>query len=669
MMKHLFSLPYFKDTLKRCRVFIFVCLAISIVGVAGSLGTYYVMLSQYLKGNLAMSPAYMTLGDVNSFASLFAEILAPILTVTSFSYLTKRNEADFYESLPISRRARAVTGMITAAVASLVIILASSLLAFVGVLPCLGKVISFGFGISVLQLLGYILITLLTVSVATLAVALTGTVKFALLTAFTVLAAPRIILACVNGAVGSLEPTLVSGHIIPLFDNGYNLFTADIVGNTEVFTSPLAFVYTLLLAAVYAVLAVYTFEHRPSETATHTFSKKWVRYAYIILISTVLSSLGLLVAFLGDFFIALGISLIFFAAVVYFIIAAVLGKGEKHGASTVKAFGIFAGVNAVLVAVILISAAILGAYSPSADRIKSVSVISDAAPANVYITYEDYVLLRADDIRLDSEETKKAVAAALDRGSDINAVDHLPITMKIRTGLGSAYRTLYFTDSEYAVVIGELSSNEEYRALWLDVEGEAEYPSADVASRYVLSDELLSAVTRDAERMGFDSFYSEVCEGSRTNMEFSYLYRGSSLTVTLPITEGMTETYEVYKKLYSETVSGYIDEISEKLDRAARGESEHLFLLVSYFDNEENYYFEVEISPSNTKSSATVEQLISFIGTEYTENTQLGVDIYEESLFGDWNSYSFGIADGVTYDELMEFFKSYGADSGEDYYF
>ena len=665
MMKNIISLPYLKDTLKRSKVIILAALILAALSVISNLSSLYILLSQYEQSKGLMSPTYVTLADINSFAARIAQIIAPLMTVMSFSYLTKRNEADFYEALPVSRRARAVTGMIATAGASMAIILASSLVALVGIIPCLGKVATLGVGISLLQLLGYLLTVLLAVSVATLAVSLTGTVRFAICTTVLILGAPRTILAVTNNAIGNLEPTLMSGHIIPLFDNNYNILTASVAGNVSVFMSPAAFIYTLVLTAIYAVLAVYAFEHRPGEAATHAFIDRRVRYGFIILLTAVISALGMLVATLDTFFTALGVVIVAVSAGVYFLLAFIYGKGERHIVPTLKGFGIFAGVNVAMLVIILSASAMLGAYSPSADKIKHVSLAGGVDDTTDFLSYDEYVALRAEDIRLDGEETKIAVAAALDRGSDKLREDgqkYTAVSMKIRSGITTAYRTLYFTDKEYQAILAELSLDEGYESLWLEVTDGAESPMVSACYEYVMADELLAAMERDVKKMGLDAWLNEVIsyEDYVADVQFSYLYRGRSISVSVPLTENMPEAFECYKALYRDAAEKQVADMKEILLDAIAGKRNPLTLQVGYIDGEsKDYrYIEVEISPENPKASSTVNSLLGLVGVEYTSMTELSVYIYDDDLFGDYYYFDFGIADGVSLDQLLGFFKN-----------
>ena len=103
-------------------------------------------------------------------------------------------------------------------------------------------------------------------------------------------------------------------------------------------------------------------------------------------------------------------------------------------------------------------------------------------------------------------------------------------------------------------------------------------------------------------------------------------------------------------------------EMKELLLSAARGSSDPLTLYVEYTDFEgENYcYFDVKISPDNLRSESTVNALTGLIGTEYSEMPGLYVYIYDEDLFGDYYYFNFSVADGVSLEQLMEFFENQG---------
>ena len=662
-MKKLFYFPYFKDTLKRLRTFTVVMLVLSVVSVLTSLGGFYMMLSEYMKGNFSLAPTHVLLSDINSYGALLSGVLAPIVTVFSFSYLTKRSESDFYEALPISRRARAVTGMIASATSVLFVIFSSSLVAMLGILPCVGKVVTMGFGISMLQLLGYVLVTVLAVSVAMLAVSVTGTTRMAIFVSFALLFAPRIILACINTAVNMIDPTLVSGHIIPLFDNNYNLLTASLVGNTRVFTSPLAFVYTVLLTGGYAVPAVLLYERRPGEVATRAFVPGPARRVFTILISTVISALGFLVIFLGDFFVFLGAVLLGVSVVVYFASTVVLCRGERRGRAGVISAAAFLGTNLLILCTIFSATAILGAYSPDKDRIKHVSVVSSDNTMD-YVSFPEYVFLQAEDIRLDGENTRAAVAAALDRGYDIRVEDYTEATVKIKTWSGYTYRHLYLTDAEHAAIFDELGANEEYRALWMTVtEGESYCSVTASSAGYVTSGDLLDALRRDAERMGYERWSTELSgEGEFVDfMEISTVYKGKSLRISMPLSKNMTETYAVYAEIYKNAVESELSAVKSRLEAAVSGDGDPITLYASYTDSESEFYsVYIEFSEYTEDASAIIDTLLGFVSREPKGNTSLCIELSDNSIFGEYGFYYYDVADGVEEKSVIEFFKKYG---------
>ncbi len=661
-MKKLFYFPYFKDTLKRLRTFTVVMLVLSVISVITSLSGHYLLLSEYMKGSFSLAPTHVLLGDINSCGALFSSVLAPIVTVASFSYMTKRSESDFYEALPVSRRARAVTGMIASATSVIFVIFTSTVVALLGILPCVGKVATVGFGISMLQLLGYVLITILAVSVATLAVSVTGTTRMSILVSFAVLFAPRIILACINGAVNMLDVTLVSGHIIPLFDNNYNLLTASLVGNTEVFTSPAAFVYTVILTGAYAVSAVLLFERRPGEVATRAFVPGPARRVFIILISTVIAALGFLVVFIGDFFVVLGIFVLVISAVVYLASSLVLCRGERKGRAGAISLASFVGVSLLMLCTVLSASAILGAYSPDKDRIKHVSVVGSSDDFD-YVFFSEYVFLQSEGIKLDSAQTREAVAAALDRGYDVRAEDYTELMVKIRTWSGYTYRHLYLTDAEHAAIFDELGANEEYRALWTGITDSESYCSISVSSGYVTSGELLSALRRDAERMGYDRWCAELTGDSEfiDHLEISTIYKGRTLRVSLPMTVNMTETYSVYSDLYRSAVEEELSSVRARLEAAASGEGEPITLYANYTDSELNFRtVYIEFSEGTEDASVIIDTLLGFVSLEPKGDMLLCIEISDNSLFGEYSFYYYDVADGIEEKTVIDFFKKYG---------
>ncbi len=669
-MKKYFSLRFYLDTLIRLRTLTIVFAVIfSAFAVVGNIGHLISLLTPSLAGGSEVLTR-LDLFSVASGLSSFVCVAAPIMTVIAFSFLMKRSDSDFYEALPIRREAMLISVMLAVLSSMVFVIAVSSVVGVAVITPCIGKTVSYDFLRGFVEALCLLLCTVLAVLGSSVAISVTGTVRNAWLVAVTLLFVPRMILALINNSVMMLCPALVKGHVIPLFDNNYNLLTALFLGNDKVAFNPWAYLYTVIISAVYFIVALTLFKKRKSEFAAHSFTSKIARHMTAVLISVYVAMLGVYLVCIDTWLILISAFVFAFAIGIFFAYELITSRREKRSVtSALVAFTACIGAVVIAVATVFISSFVLGSYSPDAEDIESVSLSPELAEDTFgFLTYEQYVTLRCENVKLDDELSRNIVAKALERGYDgTNSRDYISVALKIDTGFVT-YRRVSLTPEEHLALSSLFAENTAYKDLWMKVSDGAIAPtihgSVDITGEG--AERVLGVMEAEIAEIGFDEWFS-IYYGSyneyAANINFEAIYGNDVYMVSLGIYEQMPKTYSVYLEELQMAAENTYDEILESLTDAASGEGEELNLYATLYTEFDGYYIETVIS-DGTASEGLVSELFALVEpTAYGNESAYSISI---SVYGDGiNSKSLYAEFSVSaqsIDELRELFKKYGTE-------
>ncbi len=668
-MKKYFSLRFYLDTLLRLRTSIIVLGVIySAISVLSNIGHFIYYIDIILAGKRPDIVSSLGLTDINSGMAMFVAVVVPIMTIAAFSFLMKRNESDFYQAIPVRKEAMLVSGVLAVITASALVLTVSSIVGIAVISPCIGKTVTYDFLRGFVESIGLLLGAALSSVAAAIAVSITGTFVSAFFADVAVLYIPRMVLAIINNSVKALCPALVSGHIIPLFDNNYNILSALLLGNDGVLFKPWAYLYTAVLAVLYLSVALYLFKKRKSEFATHSFTSKPARHYVAISFALYVAMSGVLLLCLDFWLIAL--ALVVFAASVglYFAYELVTGRREKSLVSTFKAFPIFVGIVGILVAVTLISSLAFKEYKPKAEQIKSVSISTEIDNGLMsMLSYNDYVNLRSENVELTDIITRKIVAEALTRDiTDSKYRDYNTVTLKIDTGLTS-YRTVCLTEEEHYNLITLLAENDEYKKLWMNVsEGAISpivYDIVNIEGEGALR--ILQAMEEEIAEIGFDDWYRIYNDSYGiydVGISYSVLYDNDLYNINLGIDEELSKTYQIYIEERDKAFAESFSELKKVLTDASLGEGEDMNLSLTLFTDS---YYEIytEIS-DNKESREIVNRLFELVSSE-------GFDLDDDVITISVNAHGDGVTSENYYIDLMlpkekldqaiQFFEKYGS--------
>ncbi len=670
MKRSLFHEGFYKDTLRKIKSgSIFILVFSSIVSVING----FVTLSSYLSSiemGRAVEVSIMSLFDIVTLSGFISTVFVPILTFVAFSYLYKRNESDFFETIPVKRDAMAVSGSLAVMTVFLMTLAVSVALYLLVTIPAMGKAYVIDFATFFLELLALILAAVFGIGVSLVAISVTGVPIFGAIVTVILMVVPRTVTTAFLTALESQNSALVAGHIIPFFNSNMNIHYSILFGGFLAQQTPWNYVYTAVACVVLMILGITLFKKRGSETITHKYGKHLWRHVSSILIAMV--PLTYAVAFLFDFeemgHVGLILTLI---SVIAFAIhdKGSAGRGVKNRGG-ILAFLALAVVTGVYSFSLGVTSNAFASYLPEADDIEYVSVVTtretyvldDLFGANYYLEYAEFVEMRAENIKLTDRETAKIISDALKEGED-ETYQKFQVTVKIKSSGRVHYRKVYLSAEDYYRVESILGSNKEYNEIWQNVSEGTKYPSTYYEGKLInhdMLDGILETIEKDIARYGVERYRAGAVYDSVCKIECSVYYKGKEYNVSVPVFDYMKETLEKLENARKTIAERELEEFYSILDQIESGELSAYISVNGYVDDD-YYYVDVDtLDPDFDKKKFTSE-LASLVSTDAREEygNWISISISDNDLWGDNYYYSFAIDSSVTKEELKEFFRKY----------
>ena len=667
MKNNLFHRGFFLDTLKRIKGLSIVVIATSIIISAISAISMLVTYTSALSNKQFFEIKVMSLFGMASIAGTLATIAVPVLTIAAFSYLFKRNESDFFETLPIKRSAMAFSGILSVMSVFTTAILGSALIFAVITIPCMGNYYTVDGLNFVLELAAVLIAAIIGSSFTLVGISVTGTVVGAVISAVSLLIVPRILMGRFTTTLEMLNPALVEGRIIPFFNSQLNLYYSLLTNNFQARESVWNYIYSLIIAVVAVVASMLILKKRGSEWATQNFVKNLPRHIISILITLVPLSFAIQCLFDFDSMGLWGIVVSALSFVAFGIFErAIISKGDKNR-------GGFLALTALLVLAVIWSLGVgmtskkFEEYSPEANEIDCVSVMYDAGNGDdwffeldeKYRTYEQYVSMRAENIQLRDEETKRIISEAIKAGPGEESDGTVTIVVKVVSDGRAAYRRLYISYEDYLKIQNAQRSDSEYNELWLSVSEGAQYPHAYFGGVYVYADTLgdvLDTMEKEIRESGIDAYRNGgnvVCE-----ITYTVYYRGEKYNISISVYDYMTKTLAKLEEARKEVAEREMAEFLEVYKAAIQ--SGNISYLNIYCYNEDDYYY-VTVNDPDFDYDAMLSDLEKIISTDavYGYNNHINITITENGLFGSSHYYTFALKEGVSSEQLKAFFAKY----------
>lgn len=487
----------------------------SIEAILVPVGYVVSALSHRYTSSISYEPIAQQVNGLSVHPILIAAFVlaAPIMTMSLFGFLNKRNSSDFYHSLPHTRTGMYVSFM--AAIATwLAVIIAGSTLISGTVILIFHRFFVLNVPSLLMLALNCLIASLLVSCVIVTAMSITGTRFNNLILSGLLLFLPRLLITLVCYVLTNSLPLLVTNHIFPLFGDDYNIVTGSVYGVFEylfgsffdvsptlILVSGKAALYTFCLAVVYFAAGCFLFRKRPSESAAIAAPNRKVQALYrisvtmaycslvtCVLFKTLISGRGMSSSDLFQFFVFYII-----AVLIYFIYELVTTKKWKNLLRALPSLGIVVALNVVLIGCLFGVYHIALNYSPSEEQIKSISILPDDnyRSASTY-SFQAYLDQKIGTIQITDPDTIRMISRSLQENVTNIKNKKKPyaglqerdkayyekngfspersfeeITCCIRTAGGVRYRNVYISSLDMQMIVNMLRDNDEIRQLYM----------------------------------------------------------------------------------------------------------------------------------------------------------------------------------------------------------
>ncbi|MBR3990932.1 MAG: hypothetical protein IKI91_02245 [Clostridia bacterium] len=429
------------------------------------------------------------------FLLLTFTIIAPLMTLSLFSFLNKRNASDFYHSLPYTRAclflsyASAVLLWIVAVAA---ISSALSILTFLIFQSRLALIVP-----SLMKLtLGCSVASMLVASSVMLAMTVTGTTFTNIIVSGLIIFLPRFAILMLTGVLGDVLPILDMSSLTFPLDSSLNLVAGTVIGvfvsragmtgTMNILLTGSSQIYSAVLAAIYLTLACVLFCRRKSESAERSAPNRTLQALFRITLTMVIC-IPVCAAIFSES-VGGGPGNNAFVYVVYYIVAAgvyftyelITSKQISRAVKSLPGLLIVAAVNLCLIFGMRgIYKAELG-FTPSADEIKSVSLAGVDVTSRYDINMYDYAILKNSSMEYDDPEMREIVSRALaescrqlrEGGVDGFVVKNLSGStqgFRIRTSSGVRSRILPLPEDDYMTIQSKFTGSKSFSEALTDL--------------------------------------------------------------------------------------------------------------------------------------------------------------------------------------------------------
>lgn len=562
--------------------------------------------------------------DMNTTYILSFTLFVPLIALSLFSFMNKRNGSDFYHSIPHKRETiffSYTLSILTWVIGTMVISLLTNM-----VISMLGaKYIQLMYGGIFMGLFAISAAIVLVLGAVLLAMSLTGTTFSNIVTALLIIFLPRIIISSfvsgittkalvangeTFGFIGKGNTNLVFGFMTELFNGG------DI---NEMFRDVSAIIYTLVLGIIYLIVAGIAFKARKSEMAGTSAPNRKIQTAIRVALSFAVCIIACLAIVktnvldsASDTIMVIVVYII--ALIIYFVYEVITSKSFKGMKKTLPGLLILVVLN-----ILFIGGAIFGGNMILNREIKpeDVSSIYLETSKPMYGNYSAYEDIKLGKIGLESTEVKNQVTEIMSSMQE-----------KIKTDRDTVERNMYTSMLTQNVTFKMKNGKIYHRRMLVndyDMKG-------------------LEAIISSED--GYKDIYRNLPEDPSNIMilsSSSYLNEEDTQKVYESLREEVKEM-DFAQWMYSngKDASGYyLEEVKKSLPELAYGNSKEIYIEVRGELDSKRYSSEYVISiatPKTLKMAIDMSRkdrgegfekfMDEFIAGEFTEESNRRIDIY-----------------------------------------
>lgn len=528
MKKSFFSARLYVDGLKQLRLIgILSMIAINLLGVLQPI------LRWLDGGDFTIRP--VNFWEMNPLIVLVFCGVAPLMTLSLFSFLNKRDASDLYHAIPATRPCLFISFF--AAIATwLAMVTASTILLTTAAHALFPMLYSINYANVLLTAFNVLAGGLSIAAAVAIAMSVTGTVFANVLVSLLIIFLPRLVLHLVTNAVAEGFPLTKDLTISPLLDFTFNVpvgmvFQVFVGGNFESLSTFSCGVYTLVLAVIYFTLALFFFTRRASESADKAAPNRYWHGLYRLLVGAVLSSvatIGLCSTFMEEYH---PYSWEFFF-VMYLISVLLMPVFDIITTRRVK--GLFRRSLTSVLLLLLVNVGLFGitygtyhavsSYLPKAEEITSVRLLGAGEPVS-FDDVPDYFDSKLAKVELSDQKVRELVSSRLQYSAELvkdsrskfwdaqHEMDYIPVAIK-QNGV-TRKRRILITKDEASVLSAALSEVEGLEKIYTTLP-----PASTLSYIYFSSEqgfhlndakqknEFYQTLCNEVAEIGFDKWYA-----------------------------------------------------------------------------------------------------------------------------------------------------------------
>ncbi len=421
-LKNIFNLKLYIEGLKKQKV-IGIAASIIVVGLSALIPIIYMITSQDTRYENGQRLTYDV--EIQEFAIPLLLILAfaPFFVSSIFSYLNRRNESDFYHSIPYKRECVFNSFMLASFTWVLAIIVSS--VAICGILWGAAPYVSYDVSFLPLLVVASFAASVLLMCFMALAMALTGTAMsnlfiFGLLALFV-----RVACFLFSYTVGAVAPIWQAGDTLGMLIEPQFFFPLALFGGVigsfetvEVYSNAALYIYTVIVSIGLYLIAAFMYRRRRSEMAGKSAPSPKLQHVYRIAFTTpfvlLVSSFAAqeILSTDSSFDIAEFIILGVVVLLVYYMYELITTRSPKSMLKATPYLGILILIAAAYVVGIGCVRNTVLAKAPEPDEIAS--VIFEPSEDNNSYERREYEVMKCENVSISDEKVISGVADALE---------------------------------------------------------------------------------------------------------------------------------------------------------------------------------------------------------------------------------------------------------------
>lgn len=473
--------------------------------------------------------------EMNPLMSVAFCFVAPFLTLSLFSFLNKRESDDFYHAIPATRTCLFFSFFAAVVTWLFIFVFGTALLAgvFHSFFPSL-FIIDWG---GILQMsLGCFVGGLLVAAAVAIAMSVTGTFLMNVLVALLIIFLPRILITLIINALTYTFP-LVSGlSFLPFLSTPCNIPADFVMGfafyasSENLLTSWTAFLYTLVLAAVYTGIALLLFNKRHSEGAGHASPTPKLQAFFRFLIGFTFTS-SITLALYADVLNSRSYNASDLIGWIFLYVLAVFGMVVFEIICTRRLRGLLrrclASVGMLIVANALLTGGIVGvgfalrSYSPDADDITAVRVL-EVGHYNGWYGSNKYFDEKTSDIDISDFAVRQMVADRLDYTLEALDKSHWyfyqemnessSVVVSVKSGGIYHQRRIMLHENDLQLLGDALAKNKDYQDIYMNLPAQYSHIRSNELSvnRNQEAGRIIDVLQAEIREIGFAKWYAHI---------------------------------------------------------------------------------------------------------------------------------------------------------------